>query len=404
MPAWTVENPDKVKEADLIIGIPSRNEADSIGFAVEQASEGLAKYFANLRAVIVNCDNQSDDGTKEAFFAARSKVPRIYLSTPDGVRGKGNNLKNLFRLAGELKTKAVVCLDADTKSLSPKWIKNLAEPLLADYSFVAPLYLTHKYDGKVTNSIAYPLSRCLYGRRIRQPIGGEFGFSGDLARYFLDHESWTDSVAHFGIDIWMTTLAIHYGKPITQAFLGSPKIHRPTCDEKALGEIFRQVVGTIFHLQNMLSPFWRDIRHSRPTAIFGFGTGEEAQPCGSEVDYSALYSSIKDGYGRYYSLWNEILAGETYSKLEEVISLDEKSFELPTNLWAHILFDMSVACRDKVVEIDQLTESLVPLYQGQNLTFMKATEGMPQGQAEEYIEDQCLSFEEAKPYLLKRWG
>ncbi|TLN15730.1 hypothetical protein FDZ71_07170 [bacterium] len=123
MPAWTVENPDKVKEADLIIGIPSRNEADSIGFAVEQASEGLAKYFANLRAVIVNCDNQSDDGTKEAFFAARSKVPRIYLSTPDGVRGKGNNLKNLFRLAGELKTKAVVCLDADTKSLSPKWIK-----------------------------------------------------------------------------------------------------------------------------------------------------------------------------------------------------------------------------------------------------------------------------------------
>ncbi|MFX0072968.1 MAG: hypothetical protein ACFFAO_17970, partial [Candidatus Hermodarchaeota archaeon] len=31
-----------------------------------------------------------------------------------------------------------------------------------------------------------PFSRCLYGRRVRQPIGGDFGFSGDLRLKFIE--------------------------------------------------------------------------------------------------------------------------------------------------------------------------------------------------------------------------
>ena len=38
--------PDKVKQADIIVGIPSYNEADSIGFVVEQVDKGLQKYFS----------------------------------------------------------------------------------------------------------------------------------------------------------------------------------------------------------------------------------------------------------------------------------------------------------------------------------------------------------------------
>ena len=50
------------------------------------------------------------------------------------------------------------------------------------FDYVAPLYLRHKYDGTITNSIVYPLTRALYGREVRQPIGGDFGFSGRLPR------------------------------------------------------------------------------------------------------------------------------------------------------------------------------------------------------------------------------
>ena len=68
--------------------------------------------------------------------------------------------------------------------------------------------------------------RSLYGLRVRQPIGGDFAFSGNLARAFLAEKSWNNKVANFGIDIWMTTIAIARGFNVCQAFLGTPKIHR----------------------------------------------------------------------------------------------------------------------------------------------------------------------------------
>ena len=51
---------------------------------------------------------------------------------------------------------------------------------------MAPLYARHKYDGTITNTVTYPLTRALYGHRIRQPIGGDFGVSGDLVRHYLE--------------------------------------------------------------------------------------------------------------------------------------------------------------------------------------------------------------------------
>ena len=63
---------------------------------------------------------------------------------------------------------------------------------------MAPLYHRHKFDGTITNGIVYPLTRALYGRRIRQPIGGDFGFSGELARVYLAKPVWGTDVARSG--------------------------------------------------------------------------------------------------------------------------------------------------------------------------------------------------------------
>ncbi len=405
MTDWILENPENVSEAEIVVGIPSYNEADAIAFPTEQAALGLTRFFPDRKGVIVNCDNASTDGTKEAFFNAPCVgVPRMYVSTPPGVKGKGNNFRNLFRLVTELGAQAVVVVDADLKSITPKWIKNLGEPLFEDFGFVAPLYLRHKYDGTITNNIAYPLTRCLYGRRVRQPIGGDFGFSGALASFYLGHETWNEDVAQFGIDIWMTTLAMYHRKPITQAFLGRPKIHRPKDPAASLGPMFRQVVGTMFHLMEPFAPFWKEVRRSRPTAIFGFGLGETEMPPPVNVDVEALYRKFREGADRYEGAWEQALAPETFAKLREVRDMDQSHFEFPIPLWAHVLFDMAVAHRDRRLPREELLDSLAPLYYGRTLSFVRSTEGMALQQAEEYVEEQCLAFEEAKPYLVQRWG
>ena len=162
-------NPENISKADLVVSIPSYNEADSIEYPTKQASLGITRYFPDKKCVIINCDNNSPDNTKEAFFNTPTEAPKMYISTPPDVKGKGNNFKNLFRAAVELNAKAIVVVDADLKSITPQWIRYLAEPLMGRFDYVTPIYVRHKYDGTITNHIAYPLLRTLFGLRVRQP-------------------------------------------------------------------------------------------------------------------------------------------------------------------------------------------------------------------------------------------
>ena len=396
-------NPDNIKEADMIVAIPSYNEADSISFPTTQADIGLVQYFGDKRSVLINCDNNSPDNTKDAFLNTPTKTPKIYISTPPGVKGKGNNFRNLFEKVIELKAKAIVVVDADLKSITPKWIKHLGEPLFNGFSYVAPLYVRHKYDGTITNGIAYPMTRALYGRRIRQPIGGDFGFSGKLARIYLESDLWDDYIANFGIDIWMTTLAICSKVRVCQAFVGKPKIHRVKDPGADLGPMFRQVIGTIFKMITHFQPVWLRIKYSRPTAIFGFGLGETEMPPEINVNEERLRNQFHEGFVKFGEIWQQILSKDIYRKLLEIRELNEERFNFPVELWARLLFDIAVSYRDEVVDRDLMMESLIPLYFGKTLSFVKKTKRMSIAQAEEAIESECMVFETTKPYLIRRW-
>ena len=50
-----------------------------------------------------------------------------------------------------------------------------------------------------------------------------------------------------------------------------------------------------------------------------------------------------------------------------------------------------------------MMDSLIPLYFGRTLSFVKRTKNMTIKQAEEAIEEDCLTFEMTKPYLVNRW-
>ncbi len=395
-------NPDNITRADLIVSIPSYNEADSIAFPTEQASIGIKKYFPDKQAVIINCDNNSPDNTKQVFLDTKTDVSKIYISTPPGIKGKGNNFKNLFQKIVDLQAKAVVVVDADLKSITPEWIKHLGEPLFNDFSYIAPLYIRHKYDGTITNGIAYPLSRALYGRRVRQPIGGDFGFSGELAKIYLESDVWDDATANFGIDIWMTTLAFNNRMKVCQAFMGRPKIHKPKDPAASLGPMFREVVGTIFSLMKNFEENWLKVKYSRPTAIYGFGLGETEAPPKVDVNTDKLINSFQEGFSKYDEMWRSILSKDIYGKLHEIKEMKKEVFAFPTDLWARVLYEWAVAYRDSD-DKDFLMDSLIPLYFGRTLSFVKKTEKMTIQQAEAAIEEDCMIFEQTKPYLIRKW-
>lgn len=400
-----VENPDHLKEAEIIIGIPSYNEADTISVPTDVAGRGLVEFFPNYKSAIINVDNNSKDGTREAFFNTPTQVPKAYISTPPEVRGKGNNFRNLFRAATELNAKAIAVVDADLESITTRWIRYLVEPLLRDHDFVSPIYVRHKYDGTITNHVAYPMLRTLFGKRTRQPIGGDFGFSGRLARAYMSERFWNDKVAHFGIDIWMTIIAIARDYNICQAFLGTPKIHRDKDPSQDLSVMFKQVVSTLFDLMIEYEHLWKYISESLPTSIYGFGLG--ASPEAREVHVSTvkLFENFQQGFETNGALWSEILPLPVMKEVEKLQELrDEETFFYHSDLWARILFSFAVAYKDRKDDRIEVMEALMPFYQSRVLSFVNKTREMGTQAAEEYLEEINRVFETEKYYLIQRWN
>ena len=98
-----------------------------------------------------------------------------------------------------------------------------------------------------------------------------------------------------------------------------------------------------------------------------------------------------------------MLTEDVFKKLCEIRDLKEKEFNFPTELWARLLFDVAVSYKEQVVEQDLLMDSLIPLYFGKTLSFVRKTRRMSIKEAEETIEQDCMVFEITKPYLLMRW-
>ena len=398
-----VENPERVDSAEVIVGIPSYNEADSISYPTDVASRGLINHFPDKKSVIINVDNNSPDGTKDAFMNTPTRVPKIYISTPKGVKGKGNNFRNLFEAAVELNTKAVIVVDADLQSITPEWIQYLGEPLLAGFNYVTPIYIRHKYDGSITNHIAYPLLRTLFGLRVRQPIGGDFGFSGRLARAFLSEKLWNENIANFGIDIWMTTVAIARRFKVCQTFLGSPKSHRAKDPAKDLGPMFTQVVMTVFDLMADFEYLWKDTTESWPSSIFGFGLGADEKPPNVNVNTDALYKSFISGFDRYGKVWKKIIPQPELIELSKTKKLSKDQFYYPSDLWARVLFSFAIAYRNNEIPREKVIEAMVPFYHSRILSFVNKTGHMGIKECEEYFESINRVFESEKYYLIKRW-
>lgn len=399
-----VENPSRIREAEIIVGIPSYNEADGIAYPTKIASEGLVEYFPDKKSVIINVDNCSPDGTKDVFLTTPTLVPKIYISTPKGVKGKGNNLRNLFEAVVELQAEAAVIVDADLKSITPQWIQYLGEPLFTGFNYVSPIYVRHKYDGSITNHIAYPLLRTLYGLRVRQPIGGDFGFSRRLAQAFLLEKTWNESIGNFGIDIWMTTVAIARRFKVCQTFLGSPKSHRTKDPSKHLGPMFTQVIMTIFDLMMEFEYVWKDIKESWPSSIFGFGLGVREDPPIVNVDTDALYTSYVSGFEKYEEVWRKIIPKPEFDAVRDTKKKPKRHFYYPSDLWARILFNFAIAYRNIDIPNELIIESMIPFYHSRILSFVNKTKDMEVKDCEEYFESVVRVFEAEKSYLSKRWN
>ncbi|HEX5465250.1 MAG TPA: hypothetical protein VFW92_01110 [Candidatus Limnocylindrales bacterium] len=422
-------------KADIMVGIPSFKNAATIGYVVRAAQAGLVQYYPDLRPVVVNADAGSPDGTQRVvvdteppdyverilLVRPRNRLQRISLTYPevDGVGGKGAALLTIFRIAHALGVQALVVVDSDLRSIAPEWIELLSGPILkGGFDFVAPLYTRYKYDGTITNTVTYPLTRALYGLRIRQPIGGDFGVSGDLIAHYLSHtDDWTADVSKFGVDIWMTTSAVAGGFAVCQARLGS-KVHDPKDPGADLGPMFSQVVSTLLRLTERHADHWLAVQGSHEVPVYGFERLGDPPPL--QVDVARLLDELGKGTITVGDEWAAALAPETLTVVQRLAdearvlaegavhgdpqgTLDGATFNFPDETWARVVYDTILAQRAGKLSTERLVTALVPLYFGRVASLILETRELTTDQAEAFVERQARAFELAKPYLVRGW-
>jgi len=379
------------KNIEIIIGIPSYNSSHSIAFVAEQASRGLKKYFPNASSIIINTDGNSSDGTKTAFLGAETEVEKLF-SAHKGPRGKGAQLKDVLTIAAAINAKACLFIDSDLQSINEEWVYAMLSPIYEGFDMVTPHYSRYKYDGTITNNICFPVVYGLFCRNLRQPIGGDFAFSRRLLLYWLKDPMWDSDISRYGIDIYMSTLALLGGFKVTQTYLGA-KIHDAK-DPSGLKPMFKQVVGTLFKVLYAYKKKWMNRKFPYDVKITG--VGYFAEPMKFDVNIRKMKTTFMRGFAANKKHLQRIISRKNFDKLEFMAK--EKNVFIDNRMWAEIVYDCVLAFPKEGK--NRITDVLFPLYQGRNYTFALETVGYEDKHAEERIMLQAKAFHLKRKYLI----
>jgi hypothetical protein len=392
-----------IEKADILVGIPSFNNILTASYVISQVTKGLDTYFPNMRSVIFVSDGNSKDDTlnsvKKIYLPSEVKlIPAIYM----GIAGKGRAVRAIFEAASHLKVRSVALVDSDLRSITPEWMRLLINPTLAGTGFVAPYYNRRKYDGTITNFLCYPVTTSLFGKDIRQPIGGDFGLSIELVEDLLDSSMWElPDVSRFGIDIFETYTALAKGHKIKQARLGV-KSHDAKDPSSQLASMFHQVMNIMFTCIEQNESVWKGIVGVSKTEMVGEAKYTET-PETIQVSLPATIDAFKNNYDQYQALYKSILEPEIQRKFEELKQIATSSVDFSSEIWAKTVYSFIAEFHKNPPIRDKLIDALRVLWIGRVAVFLKETWKESREEAELRIVEEVKVFESLKHYLIEKY-
>ena len=340
-----------VGEVDILVGLPTHNNAKTIGSIVQTIQSGILRGFPRERAVIINADGGSRDGTPELVtgvsiddvrrasnpFALRTlhSISTKYASSPASEVA----FRTILAAAELLRAKACVVMSPESANIEPEWLSKLLRPIYRDgFDLVTPTYRRHKLEGLLITNLLYPMTRALYGLRIREAYSLEFGFSGRLGSQFLEQNVWTDGTEGSGVELRFTLAAITGRYRICQSFLGEKDhIERRAAD---LVPALRQTVGALFSALDPDFPVWSAVAGSQPVA--STGANQEVLLTPVRVNRKRLREMFSTGVAELESVFQSILSPPTLAELQRIArSGKEEEFDYPAELWVRTVYEFA---------------------------------------------------------------
>ena len=397
---------------DILVGVPTYNHGQTVGQVVQAVRAGLLQSFPRARAVIINADGGSSDGTQDLVRAASISDANISsdvralrtlhsISTQyEGGPASGIALHTILAAADLLQARACAVVSPESTTLEPQWIERLLRPVLNDgRDMVLPVYRRHKFDGLLIQNLAYPMTRAIYRCPVREPYPSDFGFSAALGSHFLAQDIWTQEHGRKGTELWLSLLALLGRFKVVQSFLGTKaRLETPRLD---VVSAMRETAGTLFSSMDSFASVWTSGREPLEAPCQGCGPVISLEPL--RLNRKRLYDAFRLGASQLEAVFLSILSAETHGGIRQLAAMAEDKFVYSAELWTRTVYEFAAAYHKAVIDRDHIVQALVPLFRGRAFTFLTENHDASAEEVESNIETLCQTFESQKPYLLRLW-
>ncbi len=401
IPQQAEETIEKIDHADLVVGIL----ADLDPERVTTLCEDLQTLDGSTRIVVLQNDNGSPTPTPSEP-AAKSVFPFLIpwpLLRPDPagapVLSAFAAYQAVFAASEKLGARACCILASKLENAAPRWICQLAQPMLqSNVDLVLPRYARRKLEGLLNSSVISPITRCLYGKRIHNPLGPDLGASQRLFRKILGAERNARAGGMHPLAS-LASAALCDNMQVCEVHVGARSY--PPTDWMNISSLITQVLGPIFLDMERNAICWQRTRGCVPVPVIGdpvFVSQGTATP-----DVSRMVESFQLGNRDLQEIWSLVLPPATLFELRKLSRLPLEQFRMPDELWARIVYDFALAHHLRTISRDHLLKSMTPLYLAWVASYAQELSTGGEDDSEQRLERLSIAYESSKSYLVSRW-
>ncbi|MBI4283988.1 MAG: glycosidase [Chloroflexi bacterium] len=380
----------EIGSADIVVGIPFYNEADTIASVVQTVREGLEEFYPGQKSIIAAVGSPVGSECLEVFrgIPQTEAIRHIaFLLDDERVNGKGWAIRaamEIARMAGA--DLAIIEADltgterrGEIEGLAPNWLYLLLEPIKRHkMDLVVSHFNRHYLESPISTQLVYPLLTAIYDCPIHDAMGGLWGISHRLLRSYLQEAFAKQSleIGSYGIDIWLATKAATGDAKICECNLG---LKIPGVSGKMELKL-RHAVETLFERIVADRAWWTqketaEVPLRRRLAIFGT---MQVQPT-KWVDINAgqLLSRYQSGFNRFHGIYSAILPDDIHQRLGMLASSDGDGFSLSDSFWARAIYHFLLAFAfNREFDKGDLINAIVPLFEGRLAGFTLETQSL----------------------------
>ena len=401
-----IEQIERIDAADLVIGILGIERPEESDTALAMTRAALQELSKPLRAMVV-CNNgiHGQDATPEAAADSQAFVVNsCSLPLPGPGETQQQSISHaydrVFSVGGRLGVRACGVITAQPQTVTHRWIYQLVQPVVdLGFDLVAPCYTRQKMEGLLNRCVLSPLHRALYGQRLENPMGPDFGLSGKLLRQVLGRQTARRRGPEHNTLASIASAAAFGGFQVCESHLGV-RVQRPT-DWETLSSLLAEVLGATFLEMEERAADWQSLRGSK--IVQRFGSPEAPPPESGPVDVHDMIESFQLGAQNLRDVWGLILPPSTLLELRQLSRLPEDQFRLPDQLWVRIVYDFALGHRLRTISRDHLLRSITPLYLGWIASYALETQTAGLAEVDARIERLSKAYEDNKSYLVSRW-